>query len=214
MSMPEAATRLATPRYPTTLIEAWRSRRGEQFVMRPVLPQDGPLLRDFYASLSPNSRRLRFHGAVNELSQATLARMTDVDHGQHVALVVTRVSNTEEVIVADARFVVDETGRGGEFAVTVADAWQRRGIASRAIDGLCKAARLQGLRWLWGEILEDNAAMLALVDRTGFCRSTRGREGIVRVERSVAQAEGRGRARRRPALALVSRWLFAAGSRA
>jgi acetyltransferase len=214
MSSPEPATRFATSRYPTHLIDGWRSRRGEQFVLRPVMPQDRPLLQDFYASLSPASRRLRFHGAVNELTAATLDRMSDVDHGQHEALVVTFVSEACEVIVAEARFAVDATGRSGEFAIAVADAWQRRGIATRVIDGLCKAARLQGLGWIRGEILADNPAMLALVERAGFCRSSQAREGIVRVERNVAAGAARIPARRRFSLSLVTRWLAAEGSRA
>jgi len=206
MSMPEPASRSATCRYPTHLIDGWQDRRGGQFVLRPILPQDGPLLQAFHASLGPRNRRLRFHGAVNELSPAALARMTDVDHDRHEALVMTCIDDGVEVIVADARYVVDGTGRGGEFAIAVADAWQRRGIATRAIDGLCKAARLRGLGWLWGEILEDNDAMLSLVERSGFCRSTQAREGTVRVERSVAAAPARRQYRERAPLALVARW--------
>jgi acetyltransferase len=214
MSSLEPSTGSASGRYPTHLIDGWRSRRGEQFVLRPLLPQDRSLLQDFYAALSPASRRLRFHGAVNELTPAALDRMTDVDHARHEALVVTFVSEACEIIVAEARFAVDETGRSGEFAIAVADAWQRRGIATRVIEGLCKAARLQGLGWIRGEILEGNAAMLALVERAGFCRSSQSREGIVRVERSVAAGAVRPVARRRLSLALFTQWLSADGLRA
>jgi GNAT superfamily N-acetyltransferase len=187
MSMPETSPRYSICRYPTTLIDIWRSPRGEQFVLRPVLPQDQGLLRDFYASLSPRSRRLRFHGGVKGLSPQALSSMAEVDPALHLALVVTFVSEGVETLAADARYVVDETGRGGEFAIAVSDVWQRRGIAGRALAGLVKAARLQGLHWLWGEVLEDNAAMLGLMAQAGFYRSAMAGEGIARFERSVAQ---------------------------
>ena len=212
MSIPETAPRYAISHYPTTLIDVWRNPRGEQFVLRPILPQDKPLLQDFHAALSPRSRRFRFHGAVNGLSTQALAYLSEVDPSKHLALVVTYVDEGVETIVADARYVVDETGRGGEFAIAVADLWQRRGIASRALDGLCKAARLDGLDWLWGEVLEDNDAMLALMSRCGFCRSTQGADGIVRVERRVARPAARQPAPRRGVLAALAQRLFAGSS--
>jgi acetyltransferase len=205
---PESTPRLPAWRYPTSLIDAWRTPAGEQFVLRPILPQDGGLLEDFYASLSPRSRRLRFHGGVNALSPDSLSRLSCVDHDRHLALVVSVVTEGAEVIVAEARYVVDETGRGGEFAIAVSDVWQRRGIASRAIAALCRAARLQGLDWLWGDILNDNAAMLGLMDHCGFCRSTLAEDGKVRVERRVASDLAAAPRRRRRPLALLAQWMF------
>jgi acetyltransferase len=212
MSMPETTPRYSICHYPTTLIDIWRTQRGEQFVLRPVLPQDQPLLQDFYASLSPRSRRFRFHGAVKGLSPRALVALTEVDPATHLALIVTFVSEGVETLVADARYVVDETGRGGEFAIAVSDVWQRRSIAYRALAGLVKAARLQGLDWLWGEVLEDNAAMLGLMARAGFCRSAMVGNGIVRFERSVARDQAPPSAPKRGALALLAQWLLAGRS--
>jgi len=212
MSMPETSPRYAICRYPTTLIDIWRSPRGEQFVLRPVLPQDQGLLRDFYESLSPRSRRLRFHGAVKGPSPQTLAAMAEVDPAKHLALVVTFVSEGVETLVADARYVVDETGRGGEFAIAVSDVWQRRGIAARALAGLVKAARLQGLDWLWGDVLQGNAAMEGLMERAGFYRSALLDDGIARFERSVTQDVALPKEPRRGLVALLAQWLVAGRS--
>jgi acetyltransferase len=212
MSMPEASPRYAICRYPTTLIDIWRSPRGEQFVLRPVLPQDQGLLRDFYESLSPRSRRLRFHAAVKGPSVQTLVAMTEVDPARHLALVVTFVNEGVETLVADARYVVDETGLDGEFAIAVSDAWQRRGIATRALTGLVKAARLQGLEGLWGEVLESNDAMLALMARAGFFRGAPAEDGVARFERSVAQDVALRPAPRRSRMAALAQWLVAGKS--
>jgi acetyltransferase len=212
MSMPESSPRYAICRYPTTLIDIWRSPRGEQLVLRPVLPQDQGLLKDFFESLSPRSRRLRFHGAMKGLSPQALALMSEVDPARQLALVVTFVSEGVETLVADARYVVDETGQGGEFAIAVSDVWQRRGIASRALAGLVKAARLQGLEWLWGEVLDDNAAMQALMAQTGFFRGATVAHDIVRFERNVAHDLAPPSAPRRGPRAMLAQWLLAGSS--
>jgi acetyltransferase len=208
-----SSARYAICRYPTTLIDIWRNKRGEQFILRPVLPQDKPLLEAFYASLSPLSRRLRFHGAVNALSQDRLSAMTEIDYDKHLALVVTYVNEGQEIIVADARYVIDVSQRGGEFAIAVSDVWQRRGIASRAMAGLCKAARLQGLDWLWGDVLDGNKAMLGLMQKAGFDQSAHGEgRGFVRVERNVAGAPAPVKTTQPSLLGLLAQWLVAGKS--
>jgi acetyltransferase len=210
IAIPAPSARYAICRYPTTLIDIWCNKRGEQFILRPVLPQDKPLLESFYASLSPLSRRLRFHGAVNTLSQDRLSAMSEIDYDKHLALVVTYVHDGQEVIVADARYVIDVSQRGGEFAIAVSDVWQRRGIASHAMAGLCKAARLQGLDWLWGDVLYDNKAMLGLMQKAGFDQSAHGEDrGFVRVERNVAGAPAPVKTTQPGVLGLLLQWLVA-----
>lgn len=49
--------------------------------------------------------------------------MTRVDYRLHMALVVAWIGADSEVVVADARYRVDATGRSAEFAVLVEDAW-------------------------------------------------------------------------------------------
>ncbi|MEI6667485.1 MAG: GNAT family N-acetyltransferase [Acidobacteriota bacterium] len=214
-SIPAPSVRYAICRYPTTLIDIWRNKRGELFVLRPVLPQDKPLLQEFFSSLSPLSRRMRFHGAVNTLSPTTLNYLSEIDYDKHLALVVTVVSEGVETIVADARYVIDPSQRGGEFAIAVSDVWQRRGIAEHAMSGLCKAATLRGLDRLWGDVLGDNRAMLGLMHKTGFYQSTAGVEwGLVRVVRNLANAPALVNTTKPGPLGFLSQWLVPGRSHA
>jgi acetyltransferase len=139
--------------------------------------------------------------------------MTEIDYDKHLALVVTYVNEGQEIIVADARYVIDVSQRGGEFAIAVSDVWQRRGIASRAMAGLCKAARLQGLDWLWGDVLDGNKAMLGLMQKAGFDQSAHGEgRGFVRVERNVAGAPAPVKTTQPSLLGLLAQWLVAGKS--
>ena len=163
-------------------------RDGRCVTIRPVQPQDAPLEQAFVESLSPASRRNRFHGETNGLTDSMLRYLTCVDQRWHVGLVATADEGGKEVVIADARYVVEADGETAEFAVAVADAWQGLGLAQQLIDTLLQTAQFSGLRWLVGEVLASNARMLAFVERCGFALTTRGVEpGVVRVERGVAQ---------------------------
>jgi len=154
--------------------------------LRQIRPDDAAALQGFVRALSPASRRLRFHVAMNELPEATLRALTCVDHREHVAFVVTVAECGTERIVGEARYAVSGDGETAEFGIAVADAFRGEGLAERLLAALIDAARAAGLRWLVGEVLAGNARMLAFVRRCGFAATTRGVEsGLVRVERSV-----------------------------
>ena len=123
------------------------------------------------------------------------------------------MSEGVETIVADVRYVIDASQRGGEFAIAVSDVWQRRGIAAHAMAGLCKAAKLQGLDWLWGDVLDNNGAMLGLMHKAGFDQSAAGEGcGFVRVERNVARAPAAVKTTKPGLFGLLAQWLVAGRS--
>ncbi len=155
--------------YPTELIDVWRSRSGTRITQRPVLPQDASLLGELVTRLSANSRRNRFHGAVNQLSSARLDQMSCVDFEQHLAFVMTTFFEGREQIIADARYFIDDGGRSAEFAVVVDDQWQGCGLGQHAMHTLINAATAAGIRWLRGDVLARNQPMLALLRRCKFC---------------------------------------------
>jgi acetyltransferase len=178
--------RFVISRYPCALIDVWRPDTGSALTVRPVLPQDGPLVGNFFASLQPATRYRRFHATVGPLSAERLMQMTMVDYTRHLALVVTTREASTETVIADARYVVDGSDASGEFAIVVADRWHGKGIGKRVMQALIAAAAGQGLDGLWGDVHENNAPMLALMKRSGF-RSSAGMagQGFVRVERSM-----------------------------
>lgn len=177
-SGPHRATEPATPTpgqptarpYPAGLIDTRLLPRRGRLTLRPVLPQDDHLLVALAAGLSPQARRNRFLGCAR-LSPASASQMTRVDHHQHLALVVTAWEGDQERLVADARYVVDRDQQGAEFALMVAEDWQRLGLASWALMALQHAAAHAGLTWLHGEVLDSNHAMLALMAHCGFAQA-------------------------------------------
>jgi acetyltransferase len=141
---------------------------GVRVTVRPLRREDLPLEAEFVRSLSDESRYLRFQVAVRELPPAKLDYLTDVDQRRHVALVATTARDGREAIIGVARYVVDDSGSGCEFAIAVQDAWHRSGLAGVLMQALIDVARERGLRTMQGSVLATNARMLKFVRQLGF----------------------------------------------
>ncbi len=167
----------------------WRAADGTTLLVRPIQPGDAAREQAFVRALSPASRQLRFMDAVRELSPRQLERFTHPDPARELALVALRRDRREpDDQVAVARFALDDRGACCEFAVVVADDWQRRGLGRHLMTRLIAAATARGLREIRGEVSADNHGMLALARSLGF--STDAMPGDARLRR-VSLALGR-----------------------
>lgn len=153
--------------------DRWDLPDGSRVTVRPVLPQDRGLERQFVAqALTARSRYQRFHTGLRELPDTVAQYLTQVDQQQHVALVVEHAGPQGPQQVADARFVRDpDLPQTSEFGLAVADAWQGLGLGRRLLHRLRDIAVAQGLQTLYGDVLRDNQAMLGLARSEGFTRS-------------------------------------------
>jgi acetyltransferase len=158
-------------RYPTALVDRVQLGDGRRLTIRPVLPQDAPLQQAFVRSLSPAARYLRFHGPLKELPEETLRYMTDVDYESHLALLATSVdAGGREFQVAEARWVRrdEDEADTADFALAVADDWQRVGLGRLLLGALADSASGRGVRRLSGDVLFDNEGMCRLLKRSGW----------------------------------------------
>ncbi len=184
---------------------------GSEIQIRPIEAEDRDELAAGLRRLSPESRYRRFLAPTNELSDAELDYLTQVDHHDHEALVARDPQTGMGVGVA--RFVrfPDEPDKA-EFAVAVADDWQRRGVGGALLARLSDRAREEGVRRFSASILSDNRPMLELIDDLGVVRFTNEEFGTVEVEvdlpaEGVAAALRRTiRAAARGELSLRPRW--------
>ncbi len=197
--------------YPAALIDMRTLPDGTRLMLRPVLPQDEPLLAGLVARLSAAGRRNRFHGAVN-LGAAQLQRMSRIDYSRELAFVITACENATECVIADARYCVDADSQGAEFALLVDERWQRLGLGRWAMHALGNAAQSAGLTWLHGEVLSDNAPMRALMQRCGLCCTADPEDDRLvlvqlRLGRLPSARAAAPRLGRHGALARLARWL-------
>ena len=145
-----------------------RLRDGTDTVIRPIGPEDAEREQAFVRALSPESRYFRFMITLRELSPDMLYRFTHPDFERELALVAVVGEGATSRLIGVARCVADPDRTSAEFALAVADEWQNRGVGSRLLCELMRAARAVGIRRIWGEILASNIRMLGLMASFGF----------------------------------------------
>jgi len=161
----EPAAALAIGPYPVELIERV-SLGDERITIRPIRPEDAQAHGAFFSRLSQQDIRYRFFSAVRELSPEQLARLTQIDYDREMAFIAVREDHDDTVGVA--RLVCEADGRSGEFAVIIQADMKGRGLGSHLLRRLIAWGRAEGLREVTGQVLADNAPMLAFVRRLGF----------------------------------------------
>ena len=123
---------------------------------------------DFVRHLSSESRYYRFMVSLNELPQAKLAYLTEVDQDHHVALVAIETLPEGEVEVGAARYVIAPGSTRCEFAIAVGDAWQGSGLSGILMAALIRHAKARGLTEMEGFVLTANHKMLRFARQLGF----------------------------------------------
>lgn len=174
-------------RYPADLIDVVRLEGGQRVVIRPVLPQDADLTEAFFRNLSGGARYDRFMTHMRDLPPDLLRRFTEVDYADHVALVAEVFAQSRETVIAEARYVRTAADPGAaEFAVSVAEDWQGKGLARRLLGKLVCRAAASGIDRMVGETLASNWRMLALARKAGFAiRTSPEVAGLMLLERSL-----------------------------
>jgi RimJ/RimL family protein N-acetyltransferase len=172
---------------PPVRAERLTLRDGTRVDVRPIRGDDRARLQRAFDRLSAESRRRRFLVPMARLSSAMLTYLTEVDHHDHEALVALDPATGEGVGVA--RFVRLRGRReAAEAAVTVADAWQGRGLGTLLVELLAQRARDEGVRRFTALLLADNDDMLDLLARLGALRVVDRRRGTVEVEVQLPEA--------------------------
>ena len=127
------------------------------------------MVQAFVRNLSDESRYNRFMSSIKQLSQQVLVRFTQLDYDREMALalVYTNEDGREEVL-GMSRYVTDPDMEVCEFAISIADKWQGRGVGTILMQKLFDVASQQGLSTMRGEVLTSNSGMLQLMKKLGF----------------------------------------------
>ena len=164
-----------------------RLRDGTRVTLRQVRRTDATALRAFLQKLSPESRYLRFHAHVSELSEAQWKYLVSADGQDHVAV----LAWIGRRVVGVGRFIrLEQFPDKAEVAFVVADALQRRGLGSLLRDELLAAAGRSGIRSFRAEVMDENRGMRRLL-QTPALRMVSDVDGVieVRLERQNSDRE-------------------------
>jgi acetyltransferase len=178
----ERRPRLAIHPYPNQYVAPHRLADGTELLIRPIRPEDEPLLIAFHATHSEHTIRMRFFSMVKTLSRDSLIRLCHLDYNREMALVaVHHDSEGKPHLVGVSRYYLNPQTNEAEFAVVVGDAWQGRGLGWDLMQRLLAVARARGIDRMTGLVLRENAPMLKLAEDLGFEVGPTGDAGVMKV---------------------------------
>ena len=154
--------------YLAQLTSSYSPIYGQAISIRPMLPADLDIETEFVQSWSAETRYNRLFSAGSYTSPERLKKITRIDFTRDMALIATMMLEDKEVQIGVARYVRRDDGRTCEFALTVADAWQHRGIGRALMLNLIDTAAAAGIETMEGEILSTNKPMLHFMRSLGF----------------------------------------------
>jgi acetyltransferase len=190
----EDLPRTAIRPYPTQYVSSEELRDGTPVTIRPIRPEDEPLMVKFHESLSEQSVYMRYFHMM-KLDQRTaherLTRICFIDYDREMALVAehTDPETGEREIMGVARLsrhgaAPDEA----EVSVLVSDRFQRRGIGTLLLNRLLEVGRAEDLRRITAEILFDNRAMQHISRELGFHLRRDAQEMVVKADLDLYSA--------------------------
>lgn len=166
--------------YPAHRVVDVGLRDGSTVRVRPGLLEDLDRLEALFSRLSPDSVRMRFHGAASP-SRALLQRFVDVDYKESLSLVAETGLGDRAKSIALATYVRTDEVRA-EMALVVDDAFQGLGLGSVLIEHLGEAAAEAGISTFEAEVLASNSDMLDVIRNLNLPVQTSLSAGVVHAE--------------------------------
>jgi acetyltransferase len=168
----EQLPKLAIRPYPTQYISAWKMKDGKKVTIRPIRPEDEPLMVNFHEGLSERSVYLRYFSPLKlqqRVAHTRLVRICFNDYDREIALVAEhKDGDGKSQVVGVARLSKLHSTNAGEFAVVVTDAWQRKGLGTELTKRLVQIAKNEKMARLVAYTLRETKDMQHMCKKVGF----------------------------------------------
>jgi ribosomal protein S18 acetylase RimI-like enzyme len=157
-------------------------RDGTRVHIRPIVPEDEPLLHEAVAAMSERTVYFRFFSPLKRMSDALAHRLAVVDYEDRFAIVATtHRPNGKERIVGVARYDRAAGTDTAEVAMAVIDEFQRRGLGSALLTILAKVARAHGIKKFSLIVLPENQHMLGLLRKMKWIHQAKLSGGVYEI---------------------------------
>ncbi len=159
--------------YPTRYVSPWKMKNGDEVTIRPIRPEDEPMIIKFHESLSERTVYLRYLQALKlsqRVAHGRLVRICFIDYDREMALVAERhdPATGGRRIIGVGRLRKLSGTKDGEFAVLVSDDFQGSGLGTELVRRLLEVGRQEKLGRIVGDVLQDNTVMRRVCEKLGF----------------------------------------------
>jgi acetyltransferase len=167
--------------YPAELEEHVRLADGLRVFLRPIRAEDGELLRDLLANMSPEDRRLRFFITLRQLSPELVWRLSHVDYEHDIALLA--LADDDGRILGVVRLAGDD--HDAEFAIALRSDIKGHGLGWLLMHRMLDFAARRGLAEVHGVVLRENTRMVKMCREMGFAIEARPSDPTALIVRRV-----------------------------
>jgi RimJ/RimL family protein N-acetyltransferase/predicted CoA-binding protein len=152
--------------YPSQWQRHLELRDGRRVFVRPIRPEDEPLIHEFLQHVTSRDLRLRFFAAMKEFAHEFIARLTQLDYARAMAFVAFDEATNE--MMGAVRIHSDSIYETGEYAILLRSDLKGRGLGWALMQLIIEYARSEGLKAVWGDVLAENTIMLDMCRSLGF----------------------------------------------
>jgi acetyltransferase len=165
--------KLAIRPYPQRYVQPWTLKNGTPITIRPIRPEDEPLMVKFHETLSERSVYFRWLHVLHlsqRIAHDRLIGICFIDYDREMALVgdLYNSETQQHEIIGVGRLITIREANEAEFALLVTDQFQRQGLATELLRRLIEFARNEKIQRLTGDILVENTGMQAVCKKLGF----------------------------------------------
>jgi acetyltransferase len=183
----EQLPKLAIRPYPNRYVSAWTMKDGTEVLIRPIRPEDEPMMVKFHATLSERSVYLRYFHLMNlsqRVAHERLTRICFIDYDREMALVAERRNPTNggSEILGVARLTRVLGSNDAEVAVLISDQFHGRGLGKELLGRLVIVGGDEKLSSLKADILPDNRDVMRICEKLGFTLRHSVEDEVVKAE--------------------------------
>jgi len=152
--------------YPSQWQRHLEVKDGWRVFVRPIRPEDEPLIHELLRHVTANDLRLRFFASMKQFTHEFIARLTQLDYARAMAFVAFEEATNE--IIGVVRIHSDSIYESAEYAILLRSDLKGRGLGWTLMQLIIEYARSEGLKAISGDVLAENSVMLTMCRNLGF----------------------------------------------
>jgi RimJ/RimL family protein N-acetyltransferase len=143
-----------------------RLRDETPVLIRQLMPEDAGLYPDFLRHVTAEDLRLRFFASMQSISAEVLDKLIHYDPARAMAFIA--IDEHTKKMLGVVRLHDDKNAETAEFAILVNSQLKGHGIGWLLMKRMIEHAKQKNLKTVHGQVLAENATMLAMCAELGF----------------------------------------------
>jgi acetyltransferase len=173
--------------YPSQYQIQTNLKDGSRIALRPIRPEDEPMMVAFHKTLSERSVYMRYTHSIelrHRISHERLTRICFTDYDREMVLVAVArdPASGEQEIIAVGRLSRIHASADAKFAILVSDPYQQRGLGTQLVQTLLDIARHERIERVVADFLPDNEGIKSICDKLGFKLTTSPDKTLIKAE--------------------------------